>query len=106
MSNTPKLQQQPSAGGPVRIMCAGLVGVSGQDAPDMTGAYLESYDPEAHDGRGYVNWTMHQHKARVFPDFTAAFECWRQVPACRPVRPDGRPNRPMTAFNITFEQVT
>jgi hypothetical protein len=31
----------------------------------------------------------------------AAFELWRSVDQRNPVRPDGRPNRPFTAFSIS-----
>jgi len=41
------------------------------------GQYLKAYDPEAHDGRGKAEWTAD--------------------------RPDGRPNRPLTAFTVTFD---
>jgi hypothetical protein len=68
--------------------------------------YLATYDPEARDGRGDATWTTDRAKARRFADLRAAMECWRQVPKARPVRPDGKPNRPLTAFTVTFETVT
>ena len=67
------------------------------------GQYLKSYDPEAHDGRGDCEWTADAAEAHVYPDFVSAFEAWRQVPKTRPKRDDGKPNRPLTSFNVTFE---
>jgi len=37
-------------------------------------------------------------KARGFPSLVEALEYWRQVCPNEPRRPDGRPNRPLTAF--------
>jgi hypothetical protein len=71
--------------------------------PRCPGQYLKSYDPEAHDGRGDCVWTSRRADALVYPDFTAAFEAWRQVPKCRPRREDGKPNAPLTSFTVTFE---
>ena len=33
-----------------------------------------------------------------------AFELWRSVDPRNPVRPDGRPNRPFTAFSISVSE--
>ena len=71
--------------------------------PRCRGQYLQSYDPEAYDGRGDWVWTADRAKAHVYPDFLAAFGAWREVPKARPKRPDGRPNRPLTSFSVTFE---
>jgi hypothetical protein len=71
--------------------------------PRCPGQYLKSYDPDAHGGRGTCEWTADKAAAAVYPDFAAAFEAWRQVPKSRPRRDDGQPNRPLTAFSVTFE---
>jgi hypothetical protein len=71
--------------------------------PRCPGQYLQSYDPEAHDGRGDCEWTTSRADAVVYPDFVAAFEAWRQVSKSRPLREDGLPNRPLTSFHVTFE---
>jgi hypothetical protein len=67
------------------------------------GQYLKSYDPEAHDGHGDCEWTGDKAEAVVYPSYLAAFEAWRAIPASRPERGDGRPNRPLTTFSVTFE---
>lgn len=69
------------------------------------GQYLASYDPEAHDGWGDAVFTNDIREALVFDNIGAAFEAWKSSPKSRPLRPDGQPNRPLSAFTITFEQV-
>ena len=64
--------------------------------------FLETYDPEAHDGRGAATATWDLTKAIRFPDATAALVEYGREPGNRPLREDGRPNRPLTAFTITL----
>lgn len=68
-------------------------------------AYLKSYDVNANDGRGADEWTMIKAEALRFDDFMAAMAAWKTQSTVRPIRPDGRPNRPLTAYTVTFEQV-
>jgi hypothetical protein len=85
---------------PVVIRCALLY--PGQPK-SLLGAYLRGYDPEAADGRGHADWSHDITEALVLPSLAEAHALWTAVPACRPVRDDGKPNRPLTAFSITFE---
>lgn len=66
------------------------------------GAWLESYDPEAFDGRGHVKWTTDPQKAARFPSQEAAWRAWHGSPRCKPVRADGRPNKPLTAYTMSI----
>lgn len=104
MSNNRKLRPPRSA--PVLIVCVSHAGIRrpDQDAPDVTGQYLKSYDAEANDGQGDARWTRNPAEAMTFQDVSAAYACWAKVPRRRPVRDyDGEPNRPLTAFTVTFE---
>lgn len=66
--------------------------------------YLLEYDPEFAGGRGMVRWTADKAKAKRFDDIVAALAEWKRVPLACPVRAyDGLPNRPLTAYSITFE---
>lgn len=67
--------------------------------------WLRTADVEAHDGRGDVTFTLLAHEALAFPDQVAAFEFWRQQSTARPLRPDGQPNRPLTAFTVSIEEL-
>jgi hypothetical protein len=71
----------------------------------VEGDYLAWYDVEAYGGRGADRWTADVSKAIRFPTFEAAMELWRTQSKRRPYRPDGKPNRPLTAYSITVEQV-
>jgi hypothetical protein len=67
-------------------------------------AWLESLDVDAYGGLGHVRITHDRSKAQRFADIGAAFECWKRQSTIHPVRlSDGKPNRPLTAFTITFE---
>lgn len=65
--------------------------------------WVSSYDPEAYDGRGHVELTRDISQALTFRDKLAAFECWRQQSKRRPLRDDGKPNRPLTAWSVEIE---
>lgn len=69
------------------------------------GEWLESFDVEAHGGRGEAQFTDRVERAMRFPSMGAAMEAYKTQSKTRPARPDGRPNRPLTAFNVTFDPV-
>jgi hypothetical protein len=66
------------------------------------GSYLASYDPEGADGNGLVRWTRDPAQAMTFATAAAASACHRAVPYNRPLRWDGKPNRPLTLFTVAF----
>jgi hypothetical protein len=63
--------------------------------------YLASYDVDT-DGLGIpsITFTSERSKAMTWATAAEAMECWRQQSKVTPLRPDGRPNRPLTAFSI------
>jgi hypothetical protein len=67
--------------------------------------WLKMADFDAAEGRGYIRFTDHQEDAQRFAGVGEAFEMWRKQSTRRPLRPDGKPNRPLTAFSITFDTV-
>lgn len=77
--------------------------VANDETPDWQ--YLESFDLEAYNGRGSVKLTRDVKHAMRFPDHGVAMETWRQQSQTVPVRPDGKPNRPLTAYHATFEGI-
>lgn len=68
------------------------------------GCYLVDYDVDARDGRGEITTSPHPDEARRFDDGGAALEAWRTVSTVSPTRPDGKPNRPLTAFTVSIEE--
>jgi len=86
------------------MVCVDLSGwQDSHSSPAPIGQYLKSYDPNAHGGRGTAEWTVDIAKAMVFPNPTALLRFWKQISKVQPIRPDGKPNRPLTAFSILVE---
>src|SRR3954462_15237223 len=71
--------------------------------PNVIGQALESYNPDANDGKGDASFTDDPLRAKRFRDVEEAAEEWRRVSSVRPKRDDGKPNRPLTAFTVTFQ---
>lgn len=73
--------------------------------PEAERRWLRAIDVDAYGGRGLVTWTTDRSKAMRFADLGEAFECWRRQSTVVPLRDDGKPNRPLTAFTITFDVI-
>jgi hypothetical protein len=84
---------------PYRIRVMGLVG---DDRTPLRPVYLATYDPTAADGQGLVSWTSDLNEARTFDTLESAMACYQHQVG---LRPDGKPNRPLTAFTVAFERV-
>lgn len=65
--------------------------------------YLKAFNVEAFDGRGDATWTLDIHDAMVFADPGAVLTAWKTQSLLRPLRADGKPNRPLTTFTIEIE---
>lgn len=66
------------------------------------GKFVKTYDPDANDGRGLLVGTFDPDEAIRFDGAVAALEFWRQQSTVRPLRPDGKPNRPLTAATVAL----
>lgn len=81
-------------------------------ADGHTGRYLVYFSPDTHladgtyDGGTLVTTEFPQH-AQLFADAGAALECWKMPTtcACHAGRPDGKPNRPLTAYSALVEDI-
>lgn len=87
-----------------------IIGVAGlaPGAPKIEPSdnfYVMAYDADAHQGRGEVQTTDDITKALHFPTQTEAWAAWKRQSRLQPLRSDGRPNRPLTAFTITLVEV-
>src|SRR5476651_995426 len=86
----------------IRIICL----VSGVPTP-FDGKYVKAYDPTYHyapgeyDG-GLLEVTDDPKQALQFPNVGAAMAKWKQSAGCEchGKRVDGRPNAPLTAWNV------
>ena len=69
------------------------------------GQYLKAFDFEAHDGQGLIDMTPDIQQAIQFADLAEAMIFCRRSPQCRPLRDDGRPNRPLTSTTWEFKTI-
>jgi hypothetical protein len=76
---------------------------------DFAGNYLEAFDPYFPDptgkGLGLMLTTPDIKAAKRFPSILEAAEYWKQQSPVVPFRDDGLPNRPLTAFTVTFKNI-
>jgi len=75
------------------------------NAADDRWLYLKSFDVDAHNGIGSVILTDNKADALRFAHVGDAMEAWKRQSRVVPFRPDGKPNRPLTAYNATFEKI-
>ena len=73
-------------------------------AGEHVGAYVSAYDPDARGGRGEVAWTTDPALAVVWPTRRAAWQAWGQQSTVQPLRDDGHPNKPLTAYTVEIER--
>jgi hypothetical protein len=66
------------------------------------GQYLVAYDPDGMGGFGLIRTTRDLREAKQFAHFADASALWRSQSTVRPLRVDGLPNRPLTAFTVSI----
>src|SRR5262245_45073636 len=62
--------------------------------------WLKSYDVDAHGGQGEITCTGKQKKALRFASHAHAMRAWRMQSTVKPLRADGKPNRPLSGFTV------
>ena len=67
---------------------------------DAIPIYLQDFDVDARDGRGSVSMTYSIDEACTWCSQYEVLLAWNTQSNVRPNRPDGRPNRPLTAFGM------
>ena len=55
---------------------------------------------------GLIVSTDQLEEAKLFPSVADALLYWKRQSTTIPLRPDGRPNRPLTAYTVEVEPVT
>jgi hypothetical protein len=75
---------------------------SGVSCPHA-GMFLKHADFNAYSGQGLMTFTGDITQAMVFATAGDAIQFWRTRSKAQPTRPDGRPNRPLTALTIEIE---
>ena len=84
----------------IRLVSPARGGTSPSD-----GHYIMAFDPDGHGGRGDLRTTGDPGKAKRFDSPADAREFWRQRSSIQPLRADGKPNRPLTAFTVEVLEV-
>ena len=88
------------------IRIAGVTGTQvAEPGADPGGLYVSGFDPDAHGGAGEVFTTAAQSKAYRFRNQREAVREYLRASAVRPLRSDGCPNRPMTAYAVEIMAV-
>lgn len=84
------------------IRCAGLAGihVGPGDPSKPVGGLLKEFDVDAMGGRGTSDWTVDPEEALHFESPEAAHKAWTTQSTVAPLRQDGQPNRPLTAYTV------
>lgn len=84
-----------------------LIGLVNGMPSALDGTYLVSYDPdrEGSDPEGnrmlaHIDTTPDLDKAAGFRTAADAMLLWKRASKRWPERPDGKPNRPLTAFSV------
>lgn len=81
----------------VHLRILGLA--DGRPTPDEE-RYVVSCDVDAFDGRGLLDTTDDKSRAMAFDSVVEALEYWKRQSTVVPMRPDGKPNRPLTAYHV------
>jgi len=67
--------------------------------------WLKSFDHEAFNGQGHGVFTDRIEHAMRFADKGEALAFWNKQSTVRPLRPDGQPNKPLTALTAVIEEI-
>lgn len=68
----------------------------------LDGMWLRAYDPHHEDGVGLIDASPQRRHAMEFDDLADFHRLYTQSHGVRPW--DGKPNRPLTAFNLRVER--
>jgi hypothetical protein len=77
-----------------------ILGFPDGAACSAAGLYVRACDVDAHAGRGKVDATPDIDRAMQFPDAFAAYTYLKRASTIQPLRDDGKPNRPLTAYTV------
>jgi hypothetical protein len=67
--------------------------------------FLKNFNHDAYGGQGYGEFTARPSEAKQFDSYLDAIEFWNKCSMVKPLRPDGKPNRPLTALTMIIEKL-
>ena len=68
-------------------------------------SYIQHYDLDYMNGRGRAMLTGNIEEAQTWDTEIDVFKAWRTESKLMPIRDDGKPNRPLTAYTISPEAI-
>lgn len=77
-----------------------LMGVAPNGRPPPRPTWVADVDFDGMGGRGTIVMTQDKSKAKRFDGPAEALAYYQTASKAVPLRPDGRPNRPLTAYNV------
>lgn len=77
-----------------------LIGLANGRPTHHDGRYLVDADIETGSMLPVVSTTSHIEQALRFDNFDSAIEYWKRQAQGRRIRPDGKPNRPLTVYTV------
>ena len=69
-------------------------------------AWVVSCDVDAREGRGSVELSKDPARALRFATAAEALQYWQRQSSVQPLRDDGKPNRPLTAYTCRVAPLT
>jgi hypothetical protein len=70
------------------------------------GRYVKDFQPDLNEwGQGNLSTTDVPTEAKQFANSGDAFAFWKQQSKRCPLRDDGKPNRPLTAYTVMIEEM-
>lgn len=87
-----------------KIVIQAIEFANGKPCPHA-GMWVEKFDHEYNDGQGHGVFTTFRDKALTFKSGADALDFYRRQSRVRPLRPDGKPNRPMTGLTVLIGEV-
>ena len=67
--------------------------------------WVRGYNPDAFGGGGHIDFTTKHEMAMRFASIEDAIAAYRTQSTVRPLREDGLPNRPLTAYSVSIERL-
>ncbi len=74
-------------------------------AEPRTGQYIKFFDVARHNGKDPFPMTDDVTQAAQWDDASTALAFWKTQSIVRPFRPDGKPNRPLTALSVELHKI-
>lgn len=67
---------------------------------ELVNSWLRDFDADADGGKGLVTVTDSRDEAMIFDSVQALHDVWTRQSQVLPLRADGKPNRPLTAYTM------